>query len=137
MIQPTSNAWWEELSVELWSKDQVGDWLKKSGFHRHVIDEFRQHEISGAVLQQLRIEDLKKLNISPMGVRFSLWKEMQKLRMAVETKNPRSRDECAITPEILEDRIDDHTPKNQKVDKVELLTESISSLLTRRPDRLE
>ncbi|KAF3934026.1 hypothetical protein ABW19_dt0201430 [Dactylella cylindrospora] len=70
----------EESEIENWSPQQVCDWMRGLGFEDSLIAKFRQNDISGAILMQLKWEDLKELDIQSFGKRIELWSELNHLR---------------------------------------------------------
>ncbi|KAK6334180.1 hypothetical protein TWF696_002681 [Orbilia brochopaga] len=70
----------EEAELENWSPSQVCEWMRTIGFEETLIEKFRQNDISGAILMQLKWEDLKELDIQSFGKRIELWSELNHLR---------------------------------------------------------
>lgn len=70
----------EESEIENWSPMQVCTWMADLGFEETLIEKFRQNDISGAILMQLKWEDLKELDIQSFGKRIELWSELNHLR---------------------------------------------------------
>ncbi|KAF3928704.1 hypothetical protein AA313_de0203815 [Arthrobotrys entomopaga] len=70
----------EEGEIENWSPAQVCEWMHGLGFEDVLIEKFRQNDISGAILMQLKWEDLKELDIQSFGKRIELWSELNHLR---------------------------------------------------------
>ncbi|KAJ6255838.1 hypothetical protein Dda_9448 [Drechslerella dactyloides] len=70
----------EGAELENWSPSQVCDWMRRLGFEDSLIYKFRQNDISGAILMQLKWEDLKELDIQSFGKRIELWSELNHLR---------------------------------------------------------
>ncbi|KAK6529917.1 hypothetical protein TWF281_009070 [Arthrobotrys megalospora] len=70
----------EEYEIENWSPMQVCNWMSELGFEESLIEKFRQNDISGAILMQLKWEDLKELDIQSFGKRIELWSELNHLR---------------------------------------------------------
>ncbi|KAF3100833.1 hypothetical protein TWF103_008139 [Orbilia oligospora] len=70
----------EESEIENWSPMQVCTWMSGLGFEETLIEKFRQNDISGAILMQLKWEDLKELDIQSFGKRIELWSELNHLR---------------------------------------------------------
>lgn len=54
--------------------------MKKAGFDESAIDKFRINDISGAILQHLKFDDLKELGFTSFGQRHHLWDEIRNLR---------------------------------------------------------
>lgn len=55
-------------------------WMYDAGFEESVVDRFQSNDISGAILVDLKFEDLKELDIQSFGKRHRLWGEIQRLR---------------------------------------------------------
>lgn len=66
--------------VRAWSPAQVAEWMYETGLEDMVVERFIQNDISGAVLLDLQIEDLKELDIQSFGKRHSLMNMIQALR---------------------------------------------------------
>ncbi|KAF3929029.1 hypothetical protein ABW20_dc0101733 [Dactylellina cionopaga] len=69
-----------EEEIENWSPLQVCEWMRGLGFEDSLVERFRQNDISGAILMQLKWEDLKELDIQSFGKRIELWSELNHLR---------------------------------------------------------
>ncbi|KAL8732130.1 MAG: hypothetical protein Q9181_004057 [Wetmoreana brouardii] len=63
-----------------WTARQVANWMSDFGFEESIIDKFRMHDISGAILQDLQFGDLKELGVQSFGQRHRLWNEIRTLR---------------------------------------------------------
>lgn len=59
--------------VRQWDSDQVIDWMIDSDLDHTLIECFERHDITGAVLMDLKFEDLKELGIESFGKRHQLW----------------------------------------------------------------
>lgn len=55
-------------------------WMYNTGFEESVIEKFTSNDISGAILVDLKFEDLKELDIQSFGKRRHLWKEIRRIR---------------------------------------------------------
>ncbi len=66
-----------------WSPKQVADWMGDYGFEESIIEKFRMHDISGAILKDLQFGDLKELGVQSFGQRHRLWNEIRTLRGTV------------------------------------------------------
>ena len=60
------------------------------GFEQSLIDKFRMHDISGAILEELQFGDLKELGVHSFGQRHCLWNEIRRLRGSDLTSPPAS-----------------------------------------------
>lgn len=76
----TSVGKFEDADIRNWSSQEVAEWMFNVGFENSVISKFALHDISGAVLLDLKFEDLRDLDIASFGKRRQLWKEIMGLR---------------------------------------------------------
>ncbi|RAO71357.1 uncharacterized protein BHQ10_007369 [Talaromyces amestolkiae] len=70
----------DESEVRSWSPPDVVRWMQESGFDDSVIEKFFINDISGAILLDLRSEDLKELDIQSFGKRRHVMNSIQHLR---------------------------------------------------------
>lgn len=68
------------VPLQAWTPRHVADWMNGFGFEQSVVDKFRLHDISGAILKDLQFGDLKELGIQSFGQRHHLWNEIRTLR---------------------------------------------------------
>ena len=68
------------LPLRAWSSRQVAQWMVDFGFEDSLVEKFREHDISGAILQDLQFCDLKELGVQSFGQRHHLWNEIRSLR---------------------------------------------------------
>ncbi|KAI1905585.1 hypothetical protein LOZ12_006808 [Ophidiomyces ophidiicola] len=73
--------------VYAWTPAQVAEWMYEAGLEDMVVERFIENDISGAVLLDLQIEDLKELDIQSFGKRHRLMNMIQNLRAGAPT-NP-------------------------------------------------
>lgn len=66
--------------VRGWSTSQVCAWMRTLGFESTLLEKFERNDITGALLVDLKWEDLKELEISSFGKRVALWSEIHHLR---------------------------------------------------------
>lgn len=66
--------------VRQWSPQEVAMWMYGAGFEEAIVERFQSNDISGAILVDLKLEDLKELDIQSFGKRHRLWSEIQRLR---------------------------------------------------------
>lgn len=73
----------ESLKPDFWTNADVGRWLKLNGF-QHLIDKFREHDISGPVLMMLSEQDLRKppLSLQKLGEIKQLSYNIRRLQLA-------------------------------------------------------
>ncbi|EEH20612.2 hypothetical protein PABG_02843 [Paracoccidioides brasiliensis Pb03] len=72
--------------VMSWNPMQVAEWMYESGFEDAIVERFIRNDISGAVLLDLQMDDLKELDISSFGKRHRLMNMIQSFRD--ESTNP-------------------------------------------------
>ncbi|KAL8908773.1 MAG: hypothetical protein Q9207_000630 [Kuettlingeria erythrocarpa] len=68
------------IPLVAWTPKQVAGWMSDYGFEESIIDKFRMHDISGAILKDLQFGDLKELGLQSFGQRHRLWNEIHTLR---------------------------------------------------------
>ncbi|OAT11874.1 SAM and PH domain-containing protein [Blastomyces gilchristii SLH14081] len=66
--------------VRSWTPTQVAEWMYESGFEDAIVERFIRNDISGSVLLDLQMEDLKELDISSFGIRHRLINLIQGFR---------------------------------------------------------
>jgi hypothetical protein len=76
----TAVAELDESQVRGWTPRQVADWMAEAGFEATVVEKFLIHDIAGDILLELKIEDLKELDISSLGKRHRVMSSIQQLR---------------------------------------------------------
>ncbi|KAF8929357.1 polar growth protein [Haplosporangium bisporale] len=67
----------------LWSIEQVAYWLRWCGF-ASVVPSFIDNEISGAILLELNLNNLKELDINSFGKRFNIMNAITALKQATK-----------------------------------------------------
>ena len=70
----------DQVGVRSWSPFDVAAWMVDTGFDDAVVENFRVNDISGAVLVDLKLDDLKELGVQSFGKRHRLWNEIHRLR---------------------------------------------------------
>ena len=55
--------------VKSWSPKQVCSWMVALGFERELVEKFERNDISGAILVDLKWEDLKEVSTRSAPVR--------------------------------------------------------------------
>lgn len=70
----------DETQVRLWSPAQVAQWLYDADFEEVIVRQFLQNDISGSVLLDLQIDDLRELQIQSFGKRHRLMSLIENLR---------------------------------------------------------
>ncbi|RPB12779.1 hypothetical protein P167DRAFT_553365 [Morchella conica CCBAS932] len=71
--------------IRSWTPRQVCAWMTALGVERELVDKFERNDISGAILIDLKWEDLKELDIQSFGKRIELWSEIHHLRTRTAT----------------------------------------------------
>ncbi|EZF42919.1 hypothetical protein H112_03540 [Trichophyton rubrum D6] len=100
--------------VQNWTPTQVAEWMYEVGVEDSLVERFIQNDISGAVLLDLHIDDLKELDIQSFGKRHYLMNMIQTLRNATD---PNSIPELARVNSSMS-----NTPPLGKVDSPECTT---------------
>lgn len=87
------------LPLRAWSPRQVAEWMVDFGFENSLVEKFRVHDISGAILQDLQFCDLKELGVQSFGQRHRLWNEIRSLRgTSLRGDTPSPREESCPAP---------------------------------------
>ena len=68
------------IPLRAWTPQQVTEWMVDFGFEDSLVEKFRSHDISGAILEDLQFGDLKELGVHSFGQRHRLWNEIRSLR---------------------------------------------------------
>ncbi|KAI4141343.1 MAG: hypothetical protein LQ341_003536 [Variospora aurantia] len=79
-FQPPEEPPLSGIPLVAWTPKQVAGWMSDYGFEESIIDKFRMHDISGAILKDLQFGDLKELGVQSFGQRHRLWNEIRALR---------------------------------------------------------
>ena len=89
------------VPLQAWTPRQVADWMIGFGFEDSIVEKFRMHDISGAILKDLHFEDLKELGIKSFGQRHHLWNEIRTLRGSGLNSIPStSADDPCMSPKV-------------------------------------
>ncbi|KAH8731428.1 hypothetical protein GQ44DRAFT_642539 [Phaeosphaeriaceae sp. PMI808] len=78
----------DNAEVRAWTSRDVATWMYQNGFDNDVINKFSLHDITGAVLLDLQLDDLKELEIQSFGKRHQLWHQIDSLRTADGLMSP-------------------------------------------------
>ncbi|KAE8373680.1 hypothetical protein BDV26DRAFT_284933 [Aspergillus bertholletiae] len=70
----------EEREIRDWIPSQVAHWMHIARYDDYVIEKFMENDITGAVLLNLQIDDLKELGIKSFGKRHQLMSSINHLR---------------------------------------------------------
>lgn len=73
----------DEARAATWTPQEVVNWLQTLNFDNAVIERFFINDISGSILLDLQIEDLKELDIQSFGKRHGLMASIRKLRGSI------------------------------------------------------
>eukprot|EP00834_Sanchytrium_tribonematis_P002425 NODE_75_length_23955_cov_0.435069.p2 type:complete len:647 gc:universal NODE_75_length_23955_cov_0.435069:16389-14449(-) len=73
-----------------WTCDQVCEWLQNHHFDYEK--EFRENEISGDVLLQLNIDNLKEIGVTALGKRLQIYNQINKLVTKYKNIQPNDSD---------------------------------------------
>lgn len=68
------------IPIRDWTPRHVASWMNASGFEEPIVEKFRMHDISGAILMDLQFGDLKELGVISFGQRHGLWNEIRALK---------------------------------------------------------
>lgn len=68
------------VPLQAWTPQQVAFWMTATGLEISLVQKFRMHDISGAILKDLQFGDLKELGIVSFGQRHQLWDAIRNLR---------------------------------------------------------
>ncbi|BCS24842.1 SAM and PH domain-containing protein [Aspergillus puulaauensis] len=86
------------INIPNWSPNQVVRWMRGLGFEESVTEKFLINDISGSILLELQIEDLKELEIASFGKRHQLMACIKKLRECSNSSATPSCDSRISTP---------------------------------------
>ncbi|KAL9597779.1 MAG: hypothetical protein Q9219_004906 [cf. Caloplaca sp. 3 TL-2023] len=88
------------IPLVAWTPKQVADWMTDYGFEESIIDKFRMHDISGAILKDLQFGDLKELGVQSFGQRHRLWNEIRTLRGNILGVPPSPLEDACAPPQV-------------------------------------
>ncbi|CAF9905590.1 MAG: hypothetical protein ALECFALPRED_001040 [Alectoria fallacina] len=91
------------VPLQAWTPQQVGCWMTAIGLESSLVQKFRMHDISGAILKELQFGDLKELGIVSFGQRHQLWDAIRNLRGGLGVPSTPAEDPCysPISPNAL------------------------------------
>ncbi|KAL4963318.1 SAM and PH domain-containing protein [Aspergillus stella-maris] len=98
------------VDIAKWSPNQVVRWMQGLGFDESVTEKFYINDISGAILLELQVDDLKELEIASFGKRHQLMACIKKLRECQFSSAAPSCDSRYPTPDP-SSRLDTRTPQ--------------------------
>lgn len=82
------------VPLKAWTPQQVAQWMTATGLEVSLVQKFRMHDISGAILQDLQFGDLKELGIVSFGQRHQLWDAIRNLRGGFSVPSTPADDPC-------------------------------------------
>ncbi|KAI5797417.1 hypothetical protein DFH27DRAFT_102531 [Peziza echinospora] len=80
-----SSATYSRDDVASWGPLEVADYLRSKGVSESTCDKFEEQEVTGQILLQLQLPDLKELELGSFGKRFEAWKQIENLQESVQT----------------------------------------------------
>lgn len=100
------------IPIREWTPMHVASWMMASGFEETVVEKFRMHDISGAILMDLQFGDLKELGVLSFGQRHGLWNEIRALKGGDSSSVQRSPTEESYSLSIVDQRhvVREHRP---------------------------
>ncbi|KAF8427543.1 hypothetical protein EV426DRAFT_685523 [Tirmania nivea] len=81
--------------VSQWTPTAVANYLRSRGVSANTCDKFEEQEVTGSILIQLQMADLKELDLGSFGRRFEAWKEIENLVSNLQT-TPKSRGSSSV-----------------------------------------
>ena len=87
-----------------WTPSEVVGWMRNLGFEDDIVEKFFYNDISGSILLELQLEDLKELDIKSFGKRHRVMTAIQRLKKSgvfanTNTSSSRSRN-SSVTSEV-------------------------------------
>lgn len=71
--------------VSRWTPTTVANYLRSRGVSQTTCDRFEEQEVTGTILIQLKMSDLKELDLGSFGKRFEVWKEIESFLENLQT----------------------------------------------------
>ncbi|KAF2405582.1 hypothetical protein EJ06DRAFT_30894 [Trichodelitschia bisporula] len=87
-VQAPFGAAWDRDEPRTWSAQQVGLWMYNLGIDAAIVEKFQFHDITGTVLLDLQLNDLKELGIQSFGKRHQIWNFICSLRQGHGSLSP-------------------------------------------------
>ena len=81
--------------LQTWTPQQVACWMTATGLESSLVQKFRMHDISGAILKDLQFGDLKELGIVSFGQRHQIWDAIRNLRGGLSVPSTPADDPCS------------------------------------------
>ena len=82
------------VPLQAWTPQQVATWMTATGLESSLVDKFRMHDISGAILKDLQFGDLKELGVVSFGQRHQIWDAIRDLRGGLSVPSTPADDPC-------------------------------------------
>ena len=82
------------VPLQTWTPQQVACWMTATGLDPSLVQKFRMHDISGAILKDLQFGDLKELGIVSFGQRHQIWDAIRHLREGLSVLSTRADEPC-------------------------------------------
>ena len=82
------------IPLHSWTPQQVAGWMTASGLDSSLVQKFRMHDISGAILKDLQFGDLKELGVVSFGQRHQIWDAIRNLRGGLSVPSTPAADLC-------------------------------------------
>ena len=93
--QKVEEAPQSSVPLQVWTPLQVASWMTATGLEPSLVQKFRMHDISGAILKDLQFGDLKELGIVSFGQRHQLWDAIRNLRGGLSVPSALADDPCS------------------------------------------
>lgn len=77
----------DETKVTTWTPQDVVTWMQRLNADDSIIEKFFINDISGSILLELQIEDLKELDIQSFGKRHMLMNSIRQLRNSATSQS--------------------------------------------------
>lgn len=95
LIYRSSEVTYTIDEVSQWTPTAVADYLRSRGVSERTCDKFEEQEVTGSILIQLQMTDLKELDLGSFGRRFEAWKEIENLVLNLQA-SPKSRGSSSV-----------------------------------------
>ena len=76
--------------VSQWTPAEVATYLRSRKVNPTTCDKFEEQEVTGAIMMQLQMPDLKELDLGSFGKRFEAWKEIEYLLSNLQLSRSRA-----------------------------------------------
>ena len=82
------------VPLQAWTPQQVASWMTATGLESSLVEKFRMHDISGAILKDLQFGDLKELGVVSFGQRHQIWDAIRSLRGGLSVLSAPADNRC-------------------------------------------